>query len=328
MKPKILVTGKLPDQIIKNLAELCDIEANSEDKPMGMDAILALIPDKDGLLSMITDRVDEDLMNRAPRLRIISQMAVGYNNIDVDAATLRGITVTNTPGVLTDATAELAFALLLAVARRVVEGDKMVRQGRFRFWAPFLFLGSEVSGKTLGIIGMGRIGKAVAKRASGFDMKLIYHNPDRLNVSEEEKYGAQFKGLEALLSEADFVSLHVPLTEKTRHLITKKELVLMKKTAFLINTSRGPVVNEKDLVEALRTGVIAGAGIDVYENEPALEPGLALLENAVLLPHVGSGTLETRTKMAEMAAESLLIGLGGNVPPRMVNPEAFKRNKS
>jgi len=328
MKPKILVTGKLPDQIMKTLAEHCVIEANSEDKPMAMDAILALIPDKDGLLSMITDRVDEDLMNRAPRLRIISQMAVGYNNIDVDAATRRGIAVTNTPGVLTDATAELAFALLLAVARRVVEGDKMVRQGRFRYWAPFLFLGSEVSGKTLGIIGMGRIGKAVAKRASGFDMKIIYHNPDRLNVSEEERYGAQFKGLEALLSEADFVSLHVPLTEKTRYLISKQELALMKKTAFLINTSRGPVVNEKDLVEALRTGVIAGAGIDVYENEPALEPGLALLENAVLLPHVGSGTLETRTKMAEMAAESLLIGLGGNVPPRMVNPEVFKRNKS
>lgn len=325
MKPKVLVTGKLPDQIMNTLARHCDLEANGEDKPMDMDAILASIPGKDGLLSMITDRVDEDLMIRAPRLRIIAQMAVGYNNIDVDAATRRGIAVTNTPGVLTDATAELAFALLLAVARRVVEGDKMVRAGHFRYWAPFLFLGSQVSGKTLGIIGMGRIGQAVAKRASGFDMKILYNNRERLSPSEEKKYGAQFRGLDALLSESDFVSVHVPLTDKTKHLISKKELNIMKKTAFLINTSRGPVVNERDLVEALRTGVIAGAGIDVYENEPALEPGLSELENAVLLPHVGSGTVETRTKMAEMAAESLLAGLAGKVPPRMLNPEVFQK---
>lgn len=324
MKPKVLVTGRLPDQIMKSLSGHCDIEANVMDRPMETDAILASIADKEGLLSMITDRVDAGLMERAPRLRIISQMAVGYNNIDVDAATRRGIAVTNTPGVLTDATAELAFALLLAVARRVVEGDKMVREGRFRHWAPFLFLGSQVSGKTLGIIGMGRIGKAVAKRASGFDMNIIYNNPQRLSASEEEEFGAEFRCLNALLSQADFVSLHVPLTENTRYLIGKKELATMKKTAFLINTSRGPVVNEKDLVEALRSGAIAGAGIDVYENEPALEPGLSGLENAVLLPHVGSGTLETRTKMAEMAVESLIIGLEGRVPPRMVNPEVFQ----
>lgn len=325
MKPKVLVTGRLPDNLISKLSEHCEIEANLEDKPMEMDAILSSISDKEGLLSMITDRVDGELMDRAPRLRIISQMAVGFNNIDVNAATRRGIAVTNTPGVLTDATAELAFALLLAAARRVVEGDRMVREGRFRYWAPFLFLGSQVSGKTLGIIGMGRIGKAVARRAAGFDMKVIYHNPDRLSPLEEEQYGAQYRNLEELLSQADFVSLHVPLTEKTRHIVGRKELAMMKKTAFLINTSRGPVVNEKDLVEALRTGVISGAGLDVYENEPSLEPGLSELENAVLLPHVGSGTLETRTKMAEMAAESLLAGLGGDIPPRMVNPEVFKK---
>jgi glyoxylate reductase len=325
MKPKILVTGRLPDELVKRLAEACDIEANREDRPMEMDAVLASIADKDGLLSMITDRVDDDLMGLAPRLRIISQMAVGYNNIDVGAATRRGIPVTNTPGVLTDATAELAFALLLAAARRVAEGDKMVREGRFLHWAPFLFLGSQVSGKTLGIVGMGRIGKAVAKRARGFDMKIIYHNPKPLDAAEEGRYGAQFRNLDALLAEADFVSLHVPLTEKTKHLIGEKQFAMMKKTAFLINTSRGPVVNEKDLVEALRSGAIAGAGIDVYENEPALEPGLSGMENAVLLPHVGSGTLETRTKMAEMAVESLLIGLSGKVPPRLVNPEVFRK---
>lgn len=324
MKPKILVTGRLPDSIIRSLSEHCEVEANTEDKPMEMDAILAAIPDKEGLLSMITDRVDDELMGRAPGLRIISQMAVGFNNIDVGAATRRGIPVTNTPGVLTDATAELAFALLLAVARRVVEGDRMVREGRFRHWAPFLFLGSQVSRKTLGIIGMGRIGRAVAKRASGFDMKIIYHNPKRLSAAEEEQCSVHYRGLEELLAEADFVSLHVPLTEKTTHLIGKKELAMMKKTAFLINTARGPVVNEKDLVEALRRKVIAGAGIDVYENEPTLEPGLSELENAVLLPHVGSGTLETRMKMAEMAVESLIVGLGGNVPPRLVNPEVFR----
>lgn len=325
MKPKILVTGRLPDEFVKRLAETCEVEANREDRPMEVDAILASIADKDGLLSMITDRVDDDLMGRAPRLRIISQMAVGYNNIDVGAATSRGIPVTNTPGVLTDATAELAFALLLAAARRVAEGDKMVREGRFRHWAPFLFLGSQVSGKTLGIIGMGRIGKAVAKRARGFDMNIIYHNPKPLDAAEEGQYGAQFRDLDALLAEADFVSLHVPLTEGTKHLIGKKQFSLMKKTAFLINTSRGPVVNEKELVEALRSGAIAGAGIDVYENEPALEPGLSEMEKAVLLPHVGSGTLETRTKMAEMAVESLLIGLSGEVPPRLVNPEVFRK---
>lgn len=326
MKPKVLVTGRLPESIISRLSEHCEIEANREDRPMEMDAILAAISDKDGLLSMITDRVDDELMGRAPKLRIISQMAVGFNNIDVAAATRRGLPVTNTPGVLTDATAEVAFALILAVARRVVEGDRMVREGRFRHWAPFLFLGSQVSGKTLGIIGMGRIGKAVAKRAAGFDMKIIYHNPKRLDAVQEQQCGAQYMGLEELLSEADFISLHVPLTEKTMHLIGRKELAMMKNTAFIINTARGPVINEKDLVEALRERVIAGAGIDVYENEPALAPGLIDLENAVLLPHVGSGTLETRMKMAEMAVESLLIGLSGKVPPRMVNPEVF-RNK-
>ena len=324
-KPKILVTGRLPDFILNLLGEKCDVESNQFDRPMEDAVLRRSIADKEGLISMITDSVDSDLMDRAPRLRVISQMAVGFNNIDVRAATARGIPVTNTPGVLTDATAELAFSLLLAVARRVVEGDKMVREGRFQHWAPFLFLGTEVSGKTLGIVGMGRIGKAVAKRAGGFSMKVLYNNPSRLDPAEEEQLGAARRELGELLAEADFVSLHVPLTDSTRHLIGRDEFSLMKKTSFLVNTSRGPVVDEKELVEALRRGDIAGAGLDVYENEPLLEPGLAELDNVVLLPHVGSGTVETRTRMAEMAAESLLIALGGEAPSRTINPEVFRK---
>lgn len=324
-KPKILVTGRLPEHVRKLLAANCDVEANEFDRPMGDEKIRERIGDKEGLLSMITDSVDARLMDAAPRLRVISQMAVGFNNIDVSAATKSGIPVTNTPGVLTDATAELAFALILAIARRVVEGDRVVREGRWQHWAPLLFLGSQVSGKTLGIIGMGRIGQAVAKRAGGFGMRVIYNNPQRLDRKLEEEAGASFRDLKTLLAEADFVSVHVPLNPGTKYLIGKEQLAAMKRTAFLINTSRGPVVNEKELVEALRLRTIAGAGLDVYENEPQLEPGLIELENVVLLPHVGSGTIETRTKMAEMAAESLIIGLRGEVPPRTINPEAFRK---
>ena len=251
---------------------------------------------------------------------------MGYNDIDVGAATRRGIVVTNTPGVLTDATAELAFTLLLAVSRRIVEGDKMVREGRFTHWAPFLFLGSQVSGKTLGIIGMGRIGKAVARRAFGFNMRVIYTSRSRLDPAEEKEHGAEYRSeMKSLLADADFVTVHVPLAAETRHLIGYHELSIMKKTAFLINTSRGPVIDEKALVEALRKGKIAGAGLDVYEDEPRITPGLIGLENSVLLPHVGSATLETRTKMAEMAVCNLLAYLRGEKPPDMINPEIFSK---
>jgi len=249
---------------------------------------------------------------------------VGYNNVDVKAATGRGVPVTNTPGVLTETTADLAFTLILSVARRVAEGDRMVREGRFQFWAPFLFLGTEVTGKTLGIIGMGRIGKAVARRASGFAMRVLYYNQNRVSPSEEKEFHAEYADMKTLLASADFVSLHVPLNEKTRHLIGSAELALMKPAAFLINTSRGPVVDESALVSALKSGVIAGAGLDVYENEPALAPGLAELTNTVLLPHVGSATLETRTKMAMMATDNLIAGLTGRKPPNLVNPEVWK----
>ena len=258
-----------------------------------------------------------------PRLKMIANLGVGYNNIDVRAATARGIPVSNTPGVLTEATADLAFTLLLAVARRVVEGDRRVRAGEFKFWAPFLFLCREVSGKTLGIVGMGRIGKAVARRARGFDMPVLYHNRSRLESDEEDRLGARHASLDELLQQSDFVSLHVPLTAQTTHLIGGEQLAAMKPTAYLINTARGPVVNEQALLEALQARRIAGAALDVYENEPALTPGLTLLDNVVLLPHVGSATLETRTRMAAMAAQNLIAGLSGQTPPNVVNPEVF-----
>ena len=320
---RILITGRIPEDIIASLAEKYAVEANTEDRPIERKKLLQSIRDKDGLISMITDNVDEELLNASARLKIIAHFGVGYNNIDVKAASARGILVSNTPGVLTDATAELAFALILAVSRRLVACDRLTREGRFQYWAPMLFLGREVTGKTLGIIGLGKIGKAVALRAEGFHMRILYHNRNRIDISEEKALNAEYVGLHTLLAESDFVSLHVPLTEHTKHLIGADELSLMKPTAYLINTSRGPVVDEQALVNALRERTIDGAGLDVYEHEPALTPGLTELDNVVLLPHVGSGTLETRIKMATMAAENLIAGLSGEVPPNLVNPEAL-----
>ena len=323
MSQKILVTGNLPAEVMDPLREKYEVEAHAEDRPMERQQLLSRIGDRDGLLCMITDAVDEELLGRAPRLKMIANMGVGYNHIDIAAATRRGIPVSNTPGVLTDATADLAFTLILAVARRVVEGDRRVREGKFKLWAPFLFLGREVSGKTLGIVGFGRIGRAVARRARGFDMPVLYHSRSRLTPAEERESPAEYADLNALLAQADFVSLHVPLSKETRHLIGAAELSRMKPTAYLINTARGPVVDEVALLATLQRGMIAGAGLDVYENEPALTPGLADLPNVVLLPHVGSATLETRTAMAAMAARNLIAGLDGQRPPNLVNPEVL-----
>lgn len=325
MQKKVLVTGNIPRQVVESLEKFFTVSVHTEDKPMERDKLTDAVRDANGLMSMITDNVNEDLMYRAPYLEMIANMAVGYNNIDVDAATRRGLPVSNTPGVLTDTTADVAFTLILSTARRVVEGDRMVREGRFLYWAPFLFLGTEVTGKTLGIIGMGRIGKAVARRARGFNMRIIYNNRQRLDSREEQEINAEYADMQTLLATADYVSVHVPLMAETKHLISKKELSMMKRTAFLINTSRGPVVDEVALVECLREKGIAGAGLDVYENEPAIAPGLDKLENVVLLPHVGSATLETRTKMAVMAAENLIAGLSGRTPPNLINPEVLSR---
>jgi len=327
MKKRILVTGRLPESIMADLSKKYEADINIEDKPLDRKHFLDRIKDKDGLLSMITDTLDEDVLGRASRLKMIAQFGVGYNNIDVIAATKRGILVSNTPGVLTDASAELAVALILAISRRLVEGDRMTRGGRFLYWAPMLFLGREVTGKTLGIIGMGKIGKAVAQRARCFNMPILYHNRSRIGISEEKELMAKYVDMKTLLSQSDFITLHVPLTDQTKHLIGSQELSLMKPTAYLINTSRGPVVDEKALLQALKKKKIGGAGLDVYENEPALTPGLAELDNAILLPHVGSGTLETRYRMASMSVENLIAGLSGKVPPNLVNPDVLSHRR-
>jgi glyoxylate reductase len=316
---KLLVTGRLSEDVVAMLSAEHEVEMSLVDRPMDRNELLARVRDKEGLLCTITDRIDEELLGRAPHLRMIANYGVGYDNIDLQAATNRRIPVSNTPGVLTDATADLAFALILGVARRLVEGDRRTRSGAFQFWAPLLFLGRDVSGKTLGIVGMGQIGRAMIRRAKGFDMRVMYHSRTRLAPSGEEQLGVEYVAFDELLGRSDFVSLHVPLTEKTRHLIGTRELALMKPTAYLINTSRGPVVDERALFEALKEKRIGGAGLDVYEHEPDLTPGLSDLTNVILLPHVGSATLETRTGMGMLAATNLLAGLRGETPPNCLN---------
>jgi glyoxylate reductase len=327
-KPKILITGRIPDNVLRGLKQRFEVEANLEDRPMARERVLKAIADKEGFISLVGDSIDIELLDHATRLRMIAQMAVGYDNVDVAAATARGIPVSNTPDVLTDATADLTFALILALSRRIVELDGRVRRGEFKFWVPMLFLGREVTGKTLGIVGFGRIGQAVAQRAKGFRMRVLYNDPRKMDPARERELNAEPVDLGCLLSEADFVCIHVLLSEETRHLIGQAELALMKPGAYLINVARGPAVDEKALVEALRAGRIAGAGLDVYENEPALAPGLVELENVVLLPHVGSATLETRVKMASLAAENLRAGLEGRVPPNLINPEVLTRRRT
>lgn len=321
---KVLVTARMPAEVLSLIEREHQVEGYDQDIPMDRQRLLRSIADKEGVLCTITDRLDAEVLEHAPALKVIANYGVGFEHIEVEAATHRGIPVTNTPGVLTDATADLAFALILATARRLVEGDKRVRAGKFTYWAPMPFLGRGVSGKTLGLVGLGRIGQAMAKRARGFDMRVIYYSRTPLEPVAEQALRVSYAPLQTLLREADFVSLHVPLTPETRHLISAPELALMKSSAFLINTARGPVVDEAALVTALRRGQIQGAGLDVYEREPELSPGLADLENAILLPHVGSATIETRTQMAQMAAENLLAGLRGDRPPNCLNWAAIK----
>ena len=316
---KVLVTARMPVEVISLIEREHQVESYQEDPPLDRQSLLRRVADKEGLLCTITDRIDVELLDGAQALKMIANYGVGFEHIDLAGATRRGIPVTNTPGVLTDATADLAFALILATARRIAAGDRRVREGKFTYWAPLLFLGQEVSGKTLGLIGLGRIGQAVAQRARGFGMRVLYHSRTRLAPAAEQELQVAYTPRETLLREADFVSLHVPLTPETRHLIGRRELELMKPTAFLINTARGPVVDEAALVEALRRGQLGGAGLDVYEREPELSPGLTDLDNVVLLPHLGSATIETRTRMGLMAAENLLAGLRGECPPNCLN---------
>ena len=324
MKPKVFVTRKLPEKALEMIRAECKMEINPHDRVLTKEELIDGVREKDGLLCLLTDEIDEEIINSGKKLKVIANYAVGYNNINVEAATKRKIPVTNTPGVLTDTTADMVWALIFAVTRRVVEADRFTREGKYKGWGPMMFLGGDVYGKTLGIIGLGRIGRAVAKRAIGFDMKLIYFDVIRADEKVEKELGIEFVSLNELLKNSDFVSIHVPLLPSTHHFISERELSIMKKTAYLINNSRGPVVDEEALVKALKDNKIAGAALDVFENEPELSPGLADLENVVLTPHISSASIETRTKMAVMAAENLLAGLRGSRPPNIVNPEVLE----
>lgn len=318
-KPQVLVTRGIPPKGLDLLNKYFEVTVGAWDRMLSREELLDLVRGKEALLSMLTDRVDGDLMEIATDLKVVSNLAVGFDNIDVEEATRRGIAVTHTPEVLTDATADLAFALLLDVARRVTEGDRLTRAGQWKEWAPLFHLGKDVSGSTLGIIGLGRIGQAVAKRARGFEMKVVYHSRTQL-PSVEEKLGIRYLPLQELLQQADFVSLHAPYNHQTHHLIGWEALSQMKKSAYLINTSRGALVDEPALVKALQQGEIAGAGLDVYEDEPRLTSGLADLNSVVLAPHLGSATWETRGQMAVTAAQNIVAELCGIGVAKRINP--------
>jgi glyoxylate reductase len=295
-----------------------DVDQHELDSPPSREQLLEHVAGKQALLSMLTERVDAEVLDSAPELRIVANLAVGYDNVDVGAATDRGVVVTNTPDVLTEATADLAWALILAAARRIGEGERLVRAGAWRGWGPTQLIGQSVWGRTLGVIGLGKIGSAVARRARGFDMRILYHTRSPKPEAEAE-LGARRVDLHTLLREADVVSLHAPLTDETRHLVDAAALGHMRRSAVLVNTARGPVVDEAALVDALRAGAIAAAGLDVFEHEPALSAGLAELDNVVLAPHVGSATVDARSAMVRLCCENIVAVLAGSRPLTPVN---------
>lgn len=320
---RAVVTRRLPEEAMNIVRKAVDIELWQEEMPPPRETLLAKVADAEGLLCLLTDTIDAELLDHAPRLRVVSQMAVGYDNVDVAACTARGIPVGNTPGVLTETTADLTFALLLATARRVTESERFLRNGEWKTWSPMLLTGPDVHHATLGIIGMGRIGFEVARRASGFQMNLLYHSRNQ-NEEAERQFGAKQVDLDTLLAESDFVSVHTPLNAETRNLIGATELAKMRPSAMLINTARGGVVDQKALTEALRERKITAAGLDVFESEPLpMDSPLLMLDNVVLLPHIGSASIATRTKMAVLAAENLVAGLEGRPLPHCVNAAAL-----
>jgi len=315
---KVYVTRPIPEAGLDMLRARCEVEVNPRDEVLSHEELLGKVKGRDAVLCLLTDGIDEEIIKAGSGLKIIANYAVGYDNIDVACATEHGIFVSNTPEVLTDTTADMAWALLFAVARRIPEADRFTRAGNFTGWSATLLLGGDVYGKTLGIIGAGRIGSAVAMRTSGFNMRVLYADV-RPNRELERRVGAERVSVDALLRESDFVSIHVPLMPETRHLIGRRSLAMMKPTAYLINTSRGAVVDEVALADALRDKTIAGAGLDVFEEEPEINPALLELDNVVITPHIASGSVETRTKMATTAAENVLAALNGRTPPNAVN---------
>lgn len=326
MKPRVYVTRRLLPPAHEMLVDCCEVEVAEEELVPTKQEIIRGLKGKDGLLCLLTDTIDREVIEAEPRLRVISSMSVGYNHIDVEEATRRGIYVTYTPEVLTEATADFAWALIMASARRVVEADRYVREGKWRIaWSPTMLLGEDVHGKTLGIIGLGRIGSAVAKRARGFGMKILYYDGRRASPERERDLSASYAPLETVLGESDYVSIHVPLTAETHHMIEEKRLKAMKSNAFLINTSRGAVVDERALERALREKWIAGAAIDVWEKEPTpTHNPLLKLGNFVGAPHIASATFQARSKMSELAAKNLLAVLKGEMPPHLVNMKVLE----
>ena len=311
---KVLITRAIPDAAMDLLKQHFDVEISPFDRALTREELLERVQGKDGVLCILNDRIDGELMDAAgPQNKIFANYAVGYNNIDVSAATERGIVITNTPGVLDDATADMAWALLFAAARRVIEADTFTRAGKFDGWAPMMYLGRDITGKTLGVVGTGRIGANFARKAAAFDMDVLYAD-EQPNPDLESAIGAKRVDLHTLLEQSDFVSLHVPLLPSTRHLIGEKELKIMKRTAVLINTSRGPVVDEAALVRALKSGEIWSAGLDVFEEEPKLHPELPKLDNVVIAPHIASSTFDTRTNMGLIAARNIINVLNGKKP--------------
>ena len=307
-KPKVFVARKIAQEALDTIAEVTEMDLWEDELPPSRDVLMKKVQDIDGLLSLLTDKVDAGLMDAAPKLKIVSNMAVGFDNIEVAEATKRSILVGNTPGVLTETTADFAWSLIMAAGRRIAEGDRWTRSGKWQTWGPMILLGHDIHHATLGIVGCGRIGLEIAKRARGFDMKLLYHDAIRRKPEEEKEYGLEFvPDLYDLLSRSDFVTVHVPLTAETRHMISSQEFAAMKPTAVFVNSARGPIVDPKALYEALKSGQIFAAGLDVTEPEPiTMDDPLLTLENIIIAPHIASASVATRTKMANMAASNLI----------------------
>ena len=324
MKPSVLVTRRIFDESLATLAAQCQVDSNQKDAPFSPKRLLQKLKGKDAAITLLTDIISDQVLAKNPQLKIVSNVAVGYNNIDVAAATRRGVMVTNTPGVLDDTTADFTWCLILAASRGLIQADKTFRSGKWKGWGLMQFLGHDVFGKTLGICGLGRIGRGVARRARGFDMRVLYTDVQRAPEESERETGAFFVDKKTLLQESDIITLHVPLFPETRHYIGAAELALMKKSAILVNAARGPVVDEKALVKALKQGRIAAAGLDVYEKEPAPARGLITLPNTVLAPHIASASVDTRRKMSNMAVGNCLAGLAGRRPANLLNAEVLE----
>lgn len=325
MKPRVLVTHPLPDAALTLIRDACEMQYDPSQQPLTPEALREAVADKAGMVCVVTDRIDAAVLAAGASLRVVANVAVGYDNIDIAAATQRGIVVTNTPGAVTESTADFAWGLLSSVARRIPEGDRYIRDGKWQAWHLMLMVGHDVYERTLGLVGMGRIGQAVARRARGFGMRILYHSRTPVAPDIETALRATWVPLPTLLQQADFVSLHVPLSPLTTHFMGLAEFRMMKPTAYVINTARGAVVDEAALIRALQEGWIAGAALDVFEREPEVPQALKELDNVVLAPHIGSASVATRTRMTVMAATHMIAVLQGERPPHVVNPEVYDR---